>query len=116
MIPKSIQGSPSVPKTFGTSDVQNSETLRESLPSEGKTPASPESRTAKLFEGNLQASARAADLNSQLNAQGPQEPNAKGTASFYDLLISSVKEEKKPEDANSIFKDFDKGTMPRNQD
>jgi hypothetical protein len=79
----------------------------------GKTHASPESRASKVSEGKLQASARAADLLSQLNAQGPQDPKPKDTASFYDLMISSVKDEKNPAEGSPIFKDFDKGTMTK---
>jgi len=126
MISKSIQGSPGVPTTVLRSEVQTAENLKDqqsetqdaSLPYgsdvvKGKTHASADSRAAKLSEEKLQASARAADLNSQLDAQGPKSPKTNGTAANYEWMISGVKDNKKRDEGSSIFKDFDQGTMTK---
>ncbi|HSE43374.1 MAG TPA: hypothetical protein VLH08_21625 [Acidobacteriota bacterium] len=83
----------------GTSDLQNAENVRSnSVATKGSenanvnVPVSPEALASKLSEGDLQAKARAAELNSMLNTPDTDQPKPPGGEAFYDLLISSVKD------------------------
>jgi hypothetical protein len=79
-----------------------------------KTYASPETIASKVSEWKLQASVRASDLNSRLNAEDVQDPKPKGTARNLEWMVSVVKE-KKPVEGNSTFKDYDKGSMKKSR-
>ena len=85
----------------GTSDLQNAENVRSNLvagngsenaPANVKVPVSAEALASKLSEGDLQAKARAAELNSLLNTQKADQPKSKNSTGLYDLIISSFKD------------------------
>jgi hypothetical protein len=91
-------------KQIWTFDLQNSENVKCSpettnepsaqQPEETKAKASsPAHPMEKLNEADLQAKARAAELNSQLNTRPANPPHA---SAFYDLLISSFKDSVQP--------------------
>ena len=97
---------------IGTSDLQNAENVKSPAgttkdnikqPSamqmeeaKGKASSSSEHLAAKLTEGDLQAKARAAELNSQLNTQPTDQPKTGNVSGFYDLLVSSFKDPVQP--------------------
>ena len=66
-----------------------------------KSQAAEETRASKLSEGNLQATARAADLNSQLNANSTDQPKGESSTGFYDLLVSQFKDPVAPKGESS---------------
>ena len=69
-----------------------------------KSQAAEETRASKLSEGNLQATARAADLNSQLNANSTDQPKRESTFGFRDMMVSSFKDPVTPKISSDQLK------------
>lgn len=93
-----IKLEPNVPQ-IGTFDLQNSENVKSNpagkVSSEDPNvslPVSPEARASKLSEGDLQATARATQLNSLLNTQTTDQPQPPSVEGFYDLTVSHFKD------------------------
>ncbi len=71
----------------GGGNVQN-----QNISGAGSNPASPEQRASKSLESNLQANARAAELNLQLKTQYADQPKTGNTGVIPERNITTVHE------------------------